>query len=150
MKKNLFEVIAETIGSAESVTTRRGTFTDSYFNSGFTCEYLVINFSFHSDADRNNYKAIVKGLNRNKKLSITFQNASYHGAALEILKASDAEPYKAIRDAQSAAAEDFANIRHTLIISGLTEAEQKPILDEIHADNVKRFLQVFQGIRKAA
>lgn len=149
MRKNALQVAAERM-KENGAEIRNYSFIDSYFESGFSCDVLGVSFSFTDDNSRILYRESVKAINKMKAVSVICHNSSRFGAYIEIAKASDAEPLNLINSESFKSSEDFNNVRHSLIISGVPEDEQKSILDMIQNENKEKFLKLFRDLQAKA
>ena len=150
MKKDLFSIVAAVLPDSKNIRIQNNTYTDSYFNTGFTCPGVFVGFNFFSDADRADYKKVIKSLERKRNLTIDVIKNNGYAAGFAVWFSSDYPVLSWIEEEKHKAVEKYWENDHDLRVKGFSDDARATIMRGIHFENVAAFLAKYSKVYKIA
>ena len=150
MKKSLFDIVAAVLPNSKNIRIQSNTYTDSYFNTGFTCPGVFVGFDFFSDADRTDYKKVIKSLERKRNLTIDVIKNNGYVAGVTVWFSSDYPVLSWIEGEKRKAVEIYWKNDHDLRVKGFSDDARATIMRGIHFENVGAFLVKYNKLYKIA
>lgn len=150
MKKSLFDIVAAVLPDSENIRIQDNTYTDSYFKTGFTCPGVFIGFDFFTDADRADYKKVIKSLERKRNLTVDVIKNNGYVAGVAVWFSSDYSVLTWIEEEKHKAVESYWQNDHDLRIKGFSDDARATIMRGIHFENVVAFFAKYSKVYKIA
>lgn len=150
MKKSLFDIVAAVLPDSENIHIEDNDYMDSYFNTGFTCPGVFIGFNFFSDADRADYKKVIKSLERKRNLTVDVIKNNGYVAGVAVWFSSDYPVLSWIEEEKSKAVEIYWKNDHVLREKGFSDDARAIIQKGVHFENVSAFLAKYSKLYKIA
>ena len=135
------KTIEKLISGMNNASIREDIAKDYYFRSDLVFHEICINFYFADNSDRKEYGKILKAIGRKKNLYVFFENSDYHGAAIGIIPAAEADDFDFYNKRRHICHDEFWNTDHEMRIAGYPDSERLRELDELHKINTAEFLR---------
>ena len=150
MKKDLFNIVAAVLPDSENIHISDNVYTDTYFNTGFSCPGVFIGFNFFSDIDRANYNKVIKALNRKRNLTVNVIKNNRYVAGVAVWFSSDYPVLSWIEEEKHKAIEKYWENDHDLRVKGFSNNARATIMKGIHFESVAAFLVKYSKVYKIA
>lgn len=150
MKKSLFDIVAAVLPDSENIHIEDNDYMDSYFKTGFTCPGVFIGFNFFSDADRADYKKVIKSLERKRNLTVDVIKNNGYVAGVAVWFSSDYPVLSWIEEEKRKAVEIYWKNDHDLRVKGFSDDARVTIMRGIHFENVATFIAKYSKVYKIA
>jgi len=150
MKKDLFNIVAAVLPDSKNIRIQDNTYTDTYFNTGFTCPGVFIGFNFFSGVDRDDYKKVIKQLERKRNLTVDVIKNNGYVAGVAVWFSSDYPVLSWIEEEKRKAVEIYWKNDHDLRVKGFSDDARAIIQKGVHFENVSAFLAKYSKLYKIA